>query len=441
MKKPIEKKEKMVAKLIAANKELVLQNKEMSQQTTELMVVNKELKQIKETLLLSESRYRRLFETAKDGIIILDAETGLILDVNPFLIEKLGYSKEQFIDKEIWEIGFFNDIIENQDRFLELQQKEYVRYEDLPLKTIDGRQLNVEFISNVYLENTHKVIQCNIRDITERKVTEVELNNYRNHLEFLVKERTEKLEIAIQTKNKFFSIIAHDLRNPFHALIGLSRISLTQIKNREYENLEMQVSMIHEATKNGYALLENLLEWASLQLGQIEVKKEVFNVSFVIKDTLASIHNIAREKKIKLVVLTQDVKNENVFFDLEMFKTILRNLVTNAIKYSKEGETLLIEIVDADEKCLKLTENDTGIGISKENIENLFRIDVPKISHGTNNEKGTGLGLLLCVDFAKQNNSEILVESIEYKGSTFSFNVDKAATKADIIKTSPIKAR
>jgi PAS domain S-box-containing protein len=278
MKKPIEKKEKMVAKLIAANKELVLQNKEMSQQTTELMVVNKELKQIKETLLLSESRYRRLFETAKDGIIILDAETGLILDVNPFLIEKLGYSKEQFIDKEIWEIGFFNDIIENQDRFLELQQKEYVRYEDLPLKTIDGRQLNVEFISNVYLENTHKVIQCNIRDITERKVTEVELNNYRNHLEFLVKERTEKLEIAIQTKNKFFSIIAHDLRNPFHALIGLSRISLTQIKNREYENLKMQVSMIHEATKNGYALLENLLEWASLQLGQIEVKKEVFNV-------------------------------------------------------------------------------------------------------------------------------------------------------------------
>lgn len=125
-----------------------------------------------ETLIASETRYRRLFETAKDGIIILDADTGMIMDVNPFLIEKLGYSKEQFLEKEIWEIGFLKDIIANKDKFLELQQKEYVRYEDLPLKTANGKQLNVEFVSNVYLVNNHKVIQCNIRDITERKHAE-----------------------------------------------------------------------------------------------------------------------------------------------------------------------------------------------------------------------------------------------------------------------------
>ncbi len=128
-----------------------------------------------EARLSSENRYRRLFETAKDGILILDAETGKITDVNPFLIDLLGYSKEQFIEKEIWEIGFFKDIAANKDKFLELQRKEYVRYENLPLETTDGRKINVEFVSNVYLVNEQRVIQCNIRDITERERAEVKL--------------------------------------------------------------------------------------------------------------------------------------------------------------------------------------------------------------------------------------------------------------------------
>ena len=119
-------------------------------------------------LAVSETSYRRLFETAKDGILILDAETGMIMDVNPFLIELLGYSKDQFIEKAIWEIGFFKDVVANQDNFLKLQQKEYIRYKDLPLETFDGRMIHVEFVSNVYLVNDVKVIQCNIRDMTER---------------------------------------------------------------------------------------------------------------------------------------------------------------------------------------------------------------------------------------------------------------------------------
>lgn len=134
-----------------------------------------ERKRTEEALTVLETRYRRLFESAKDGILILDAETGKIIDVNPFLIELLGYSYEKFIEKEIWEIGFFKDVAANKDKFLELQIKEYVRYEDLPLETADGRKINVEFISNVYIVNHHKVIQCNIRDITKRKHAEVAL--------------------------------------------------------------------------------------------------------------------------------------------------------------------------------------------------------------------------------------------------------------------------
>jgi PAS domain S-box-containing protein len=126
-------------------------------------------KQAEHALSNSEIRYRRVFETAKDGILILDAETGKILDVNPYLIDLLDYSKKQFIEKAIWEIGFFKDIAANREKFLELQKKEYVRYENLPLQTADGRKINVEFVSNVYHENSNKVIQCNIRDITNRK--------------------------------------------------------------------------------------------------------------------------------------------------------------------------------------------------------------------------------------------------------------------------------
>jgi len=126
-------------------------------------------KQEENKLGLLETRYRRLFESARDGILILDAETGKIIDVNPFLCELLDYSKEIFIDKELWQIGFFKDVAANKEKFIELQNKEYVRYEDLPLKTANGRMINVEFVSNVYLVNNHKVIQCNVRDITEHK--------------------------------------------------------------------------------------------------------------------------------------------------------------------------------------------------------------------------------------------------------------------------------
>ena len=120
-------------------------------------------------LLASELRYRRLFESARDGILILDAESGMVVDVNPYLIERLGFTRDEFLGKTIWELGFFRDIVANRAKFVELQTNEYVRYEDKPLETADGRRIDVEFVSNVYLVNNEKVIQCNIRDITARK--------------------------------------------------------------------------------------------------------------------------------------------------------------------------------------------------------------------------------------------------------------------------------
>jgi diguanylate cyclase (GGDEF)-like protein/PAS domain S-box-containing protein len=117
----------------------------------------------------SELRYRRLFEAAQDGILILDAKTGRIVDVNPYLIKMLGFSREEFVEKMLWEMGAFKDINANKDAFLALQENEFIRYKDLPLRAKDGKMIEVEFVSNVYMEGSKKVIQCNIRDITEGK--------------------------------------------------------------------------------------------------------------------------------------------------------------------------------------------------------------------------------------------------------------------------------
>jgi PAS domain S-box-containing protein len=127
-------------------------------------------------LATSEARYRRFFEAARDGILILDTETGMVMDVNPFLVERLGFSREEFFGKKVWELGFLKDIAANQAHFAELQQQGHVRYEDMPLHTSDGRRIEVEFVSNVYEVDHKKVMQCNIRDLTERRITEAKLH-------------------------------------------------------------------------------------------------------------------------------------------------------------------------------------------------------------------------------------------------------------------------
>jgi len=175
----------------------------------------KERSALKEEVYASEVHYRRLFESSKDGILILDAETGKIVDVNPFLIDLLGYSKNELIKKSIWEIGAFQDIIENKDKFQELQQSEYVRYEDFPLETSDGSKIHVEFVSNVYLVNDSKVIQCQIRDITARKKTETTLEKTRKELAEIKKsadELNEFTENVIDTLREPLLAIDQDLR-------------------------------------------------------------------------------------------------------------------------------------------------------------------------------------------------------------------------------------
>ncbi|HAS04363.1 MAG TPA: hypothetical protein DCR71_01145, partial [Dehalococcoidia bacterium] len=207
-----------------------------------------ERKKAEEEVLASETRYRRLFEAAKDGILIVNAETGLIFDVNPFLINLLGLTKEDFIGKELWEIGIFKDIVANKANFEELRQKGRIRYEDLPLRTHDGRQVDVEFVSNVYEVDHSKVIQCNIRDITERKKAEEALKDEATRRRILLEQSRDGIVVLNQEGG------VHEANKRFAEMLGYSNEEVLKLHAWDWEYMASQdrlVEMLRDVDEKG----------------------------------------------------------------------------------------------------------------------------------------------------------------------------------------------
>jgi len=362
-----------------------------------------------EKLHNSETRYRRLFESAKGGILILDFDTGCIVDVNPFLIDLLGYSYKEFLGKELWEIGLFRDVEDSKNYFSELQVKEYIRFEDMPLKTKSGNHINVEIVSNVYKIDNKNVIQCNIRDITKRKLAEEKL-----------KETAIQLRELNATKDKFFSIIAHDLRSPFTAIIGYSELLADQIKHKNYKGIEEYAKIIQLSSWRAMDFLSNLLEWARSQTGIMGFNPQIVEITKMINEVTDLLNDSAIQKSVDIKVKIP--QSFSIYADISMIKSVLRNLISNSIKFTNPGGVIVVESSYTDSVSI-VSVSDNGIGIKKGTIEKLFRIEESRSTAGTKGEQGTGLGLLLCNDFVKKHGGHIWAESEYGKGSRFVFTL------------------
>lgn len=236
----------------------------------------------------------------------------------------------------------------------------------------------------------------------------------------LQEEKEMQVKKLLDDKDKFFSIIAHDLRGPFNGIIGLSGLLLendNQLKPKETNEF---VQLIHQSSKNAYSLLDNLLTWAQSQAGSLEFIPEKIEISPIIGKTISLLDNIAKSKNI--TIRSEIGEKQYIVVDKNMLETIFRNLISNAIKFTNtNGEVVLS--MKRENKHIVFSIRDSGIGIAPEKIANLFDINNKNTTSGTNDEKGTGLGLKLCKDFIKKHRGKIWVESEIGKGSNFKFTI------------------
>jgi len=246
------------------------------------------------------------------------------------------------------------------------------------------------------------------RDITERKKAEAE-----------IKKTNEELRKLNAEKDKFFSIIAHDLKSPFNSIIGFSEILLEQVVEKNYQGMEEYTGIILQSSQRAMDLLMNLMEWSRSQTGRMEFNPEYFEMAELIDEVELLLNNAAGQKSIVITNTLPD--NIAVYADKNMMSAVLRNLISNAIKFTHPGGEI---IISAEGKGgLTVSVSDNGIGIPKDRIEQLFRIHENYSTSGTQNERGTGLGLILCKEFIEKHGGKIWVESEEGKGSIFYFTI------------------
>ncbi len=232
---------------------------------------------------------------------------------------------------------------------------------------------------------------------------------------------SEKLKEANDTKDRFFSIIAHDLRSPFTSILGFSRLLNEEYDDFSDDERKMMIRQILNSTESTFQLLDNLLTWAKTQLGRVSYSPEVFEITPLILETINLVLPQARIKGISLKVL--NIEKANVFADVNMIRTVIRNLLSNSIKFSYEGSTVSIEAITV-EKMVQICIADNGTGIEPEKLSKLFSINEQiRSTKGTANEKGTGLGLILCKEFIEKNGGNISVESKGGEGSKFCFTI------------------
>ncbi len=360
-------------------------------------------------LTASELSYKGLFNTVLDAIYIQRPD-GIFVDVNDGALKMYGYSREDFIGKtpEFLSAPGMNDL---QDTIKRVQNAFLGNSETFEWwgKRKNGNIFPKEVVLTKGSYFGQDVIIATARDITERKEVEKKL-----------KEITLELQQLNTNKDKFFSIVAHDLKSPFQGLLGYSELLLEDYDNLSDDEKKSYVKNISVITKNIFALVENLLEWSRLQTG----RKEFQPIKIDLKDAAQEIINLLIASAIKKEIsITNEISLDTfVLADAKMLNSILQNLLSNGIKFTMPGGE--VSISSTTTECdVEINVTDTGIGIRQEDQEKLFRIDISHSSKGTAKEQGTGLGLILCKELVEKHGGKIWIESSFGKGTSIKFTL------------------
>jgi len=344
-----------------------------------------------------------------DCITIADNNYQFIF-VNDSFCKVYGFKEEEIVGQPIAIVISKNNLPEiGNDLFSTINKKKMWTGEVLN-KRKDGNDFPIQLSLAPLLDDKGELIAVVgvARDITERKHTETE-----------IKKTNAALTKLNAEKDKFFSIIAHDLKSPFNSIIGFSEILVEQAIEKNYQGIEEYTGIILKSSQRAMDLLKNLMEWSRSQTGRMEFNPAYFQMTELINEVELLLDNAAVQKSIVITNTLPD--NIAVYADKNMMSAVLRNLISNAIKYTHPGGAI---IISAEEKGgLTVSVSDNGIGIPKDRIEQLFRIDENYSTCGTQNERGTGLGLILCKEFIEKHGGKIWVESEEGKGSKFYFTI------------------
>ena len=367
-----------------------------------------------EALQESEKRYRRLFESARDGILILDADTGKVVDVNPFLLQLLGYSYDAICGQHIWELGVFKDIAASKDAFKTLQDNEYIRYDDLPLETLDGRPIAVEFVSNIYLVDNTKVIQCNIRDITERKRGAALLES---------EQRVRRLNEHILN---MVMVLSHDIRGPLVAIASILKLMLRGVYGKLDQSPANTVQDLLSRCARLLGTAEDYLGKASIVGGTMEMKREVLDLRQDIID--AVLDELADDITMREIVIDNRLGaipsgSITISANKTWLKAVYRNLFSNAVKYGGKGCTISFGF-EQRESHYRLNVYNSGRPIAEEDREKLFGRFERIEPLGGPTPDGVGLGLSLCREIILEHGGEIWYEA-RPDGSNFVFTISR----------------
>jgi PAS domain S-box-containing protein len=371
-------------------------------------------RQAEHELEISEVRYRRLFESAHDGILILEAETAKVLDVNRFMVDLLGQPREYLVGKELWEIGVFTDAQSSKTAMETLKKNSSIRYEDLPLLHKDGRQIPVEFVSNVYREGRRSVIQCNIRDITDRKKVEGELAKAK-----------AAAEAANHSKSEFLANMSHEIRTPMTAILGFAEM----LQHKSVEQCEKLgcVDIIRRNASHLLELINEILDLSKIEAGQMTVERISCDFPALLSEMISLMRPRAVEKGLAFEVTFQGPIPRLIQSDPLRLRQILVNLLGNAIKFTKSGK-IHFRISDATDGGPKIVVRvdviDTGIGMTPDQLDRLFLPFTQGDQSITRKFGGTGLGLTISWRLAELLNGDIAVTSQIGVGSTFTLKIE-----------------